>query len=165
VKCLRLPPRSPNLNAFAERWVRSVQEECLSHRILFGERSLRKGLTQFQEHYHEERNYQGKNNVLLFRIPAPLAPGRRRVIRCRERDVAPVVAVRGNIDKGSWASQMPATAVAEAGPALMYVLHDIQQLDLNPAAAGFNIVISGHSHRPYFGRASFNEIGSLSIVR
>jgi putative phosphoesterase len=81
------------------------------------------------------------------------------------RDVAPVVAVRGNIDKGSWASQMPATAVAEAGPALMYVLHDIQQLDLNPAAAGFNIVISGHSHRPYFGRASFNEIGSLSIVR
>jgi transposase InsO family protein len=85
VKGLRLPPRSPNLNAFAERWVRSVQEECLSHRILFGERSLRKGLTQFQEHYHEERNYQSKNNVLLFRIPAPLAPGRRRVIRCRER--------------------------------------------------------------------------------
>jgi len=51
VKCLRLPPRSPNLNAFAERWVRSVKEECLSHLILFGERSLRKALTQFQEHY------------------------------------------------------------------------------------------------------------------
>ena len=49
VKCLRLPPRSPNLNAFAERWVRSVKEECLSHRILFGEASLRKALTQFQE--------------------------------------------------------------------------------------------------------------------
>ena len=43
VKCLRLPPRSPNLNAFAERWVRSVKEECLSRLILFGERSLRKG--------------------------------------------------------------------------------------------------------------------------
>jgi hypothetical protein len=46
VKCLRLPPRSPNLNAFAERWVRSVKEECLSHLILFGERSLRKALAQ-----------------------------------------------------------------------------------------------------------------------
>ena len=57
VKCLRLPPRSPNLNAFAERWVRSVKEECLSHLILFGERSLRKALLQFQEHYHEERNH------------------------------------------------------------------------------------------------------------
>ena len=66
VKSLRLPPRSPNLNAFAERWVRSVKEECLSHLILFGERSLRKALTQFQKHYHSERNHQGKGNVLLF---------------------------------------------------------------------------------------------------
>ena len=85
VKGLRLPPRSPNLNAFAERWVRSVKEECLSHLILFGERSLRKALIQFQEHYHEERNHQGKSNVLLFPAPARLEPGRRRGIRCRER--------------------------------------------------------------------------------
>jgi transposase InsO family protein len=85
VKCLRLPPRSPNLNAFAERWVRSVKEECLSHLILLGERSLRKALIQFQEHYHAERNHQGKNNVLLFPAPARLEPGRRRGIRCRER--------------------------------------------------------------------------------
>ena len=85
VKCLRLPPRSPNLNAFAERWVRSVKEECLSHLILFGERSLRKALTEFQEHYHQERNHQGKSNVLLFPAPARLEPGRRRGIRCRER--------------------------------------------------------------------------------
>jgi transposase InsO family protein len=85
VKGLRLPPRSPNLNAFAERWVRSVKEECLSHLILFGEGSLRKALTQFQEHYHEERNHQGKNNVLLFPAPARLEPGRRHGIRCRER--------------------------------------------------------------------------------
>ena len=74
MKCLRLPPRSPNLNAFAERWVRSVKEECLSHLILFGERSLRKALTQFQEHYHEERNHQGKNNVLLFLPLLRLSP-------------------------------------------------------------------------------------------
>ena len=66
VKCLRLPPRSPNLNAFAERWVRLVKEECLSKLILFGEASLRRALAQFQEHYHTERNHQGKGNVLLF---------------------------------------------------------------------------------------------------
>ena len=85
VKCLRLPPHSPNWNAFAERWVRSVKEECLSHLILFGERSLRKALLQFQEHYHAERNHPGKNNVLLFPAPARLEPGGRRGIRCRER--------------------------------------------------------------------------------
>ncbi|HXB71330.1 MAG TPA: metallophosphoesterase family protein [Candidatus Acidoferrales bacterium] len=64
------------------------------------------------------------------------------------RDVAPVIAVRGNIDKGSWASQLPLTAVAEGRSALIYVLHDIQQLDLDPVAAEFNVVVSGHSHKP-----------------
>jgi uncharacterized protein len=66
----------------------------------------------------------------------------------RLRAVAPVVAVRGNIDKGAWVSQLPMTAIAEAHSALIYVLHDIQQLDLGPAAAEFNIVVSGHSHKP-----------------
>ena len=51
VKCLRLPARSPNLNAFAERWVRSVKSECLSHFILFGEGSLRRAMKNFCEHY------------------------------------------------------------------------------------------------------------------
>ena len=60
VKGLRLPPRSPNLNAFAERRVRSVKEECLSQLILFGERSLRKALSQFQEHYHAERTIKAR---------------------------------------------------------------------------------------------------------
>jgi hypothetical protein len=64
------------------------------------------------------------------------------------RTLAPVVAVRGNIDKGNWADRLPVTAVAEAGSALIYVLHDIAQLDLNPAAAQFNVVVSGHSHKP-----------------
>jgi putative phosphoesterase len=64
------------------------------------------------------------------------------------RTVAPVVAVRGNIDKGAWASQLPMTAVAEARTTLIYVLHDIQQLDLDPGAAEFDIVVSGHSHKP-----------------
>jgi len=73
--------------------------------------------------------------------------GRPAVIE-RLRAVAPVVAVRGNIDKGAWASQLPMTAVVEAHSVLIYVLHDIQQLDLAPAAAEFNIVVSGHSHKP-----------------
>jgi putative phosphoesterase len=64
------------------------------------------------------------------------------------RAVAPVVAVRGNVDKGPWASELPLTAVAEVGSALLYVLHDIQQLDLDPAAATFSFVVSGHSHKP-----------------
>ena len=62
--------------------------------------------------------------------------------------VAPVVAVRGNVDKGPWASQLPMTAVAEGRSVLIYVLHEIRQLDIDPATAGFNIVVSGHSHKP-----------------
>jgi transposase InsO family protein len=61
-----LPPRSPHLNAYAERWVRSVKEECLARLILFGEASLRHALTQYVAHFHHERNHQGKGNVLLF---------------------------------------------------------------------------------------------------
>src|SRR6266704_2408076 len=66
-----LPPRTPNLNAYAERWVRSVKEECLSRMILFGEDSLMHTLQEYVEHYHHERNHQGKGNVLLFPTPSP----------------------------------------------------------------------------------------------
>ncbi len=62
--------------------------------------------------------------------------------------IAPVVAVRGNIDKAAWTSRLPMTAVVEAGPAVIYVLHNIDDLDLDPAAAEFDIVVSGHSHKP-----------------
>jgi putative phosphoesterase len=62
--------------------------------------------------------------------------------------LAPLVAVRGNIDTGAWASALPVTAVAQAGPAAIYVLHDVQQLDLDPATARFQVVVSGHSHQP-----------------
>lgn len=62
--------------------------------------------------------------------------------------LAPVVAVRGNIDTDVWAARLPSTAVAETGPALIYVLHDLQQLDLYPAAKQINVVVSGHSHKP-----------------
>ena len=83
IHVVKLPPRSPNLNAFAERWVRSVKDECLSKLILFGEMSLARVLTEFVAHYHSERNHQGKGNVLLF--PTPLPKTRRRNVRCRER--------------------------------------------------------------------------------
>jgi putative phosphoesterase len=62
--------------------------------------------------------------------------------------LAPVVAVRGNIDQGDWAAALPATAVAETEAATFYVLHDLQQLDLDPKASGFHVVVSGHTHKP-----------------
>ena len=64
------------------------------------------------------------------------------------KTLAPVVAVKGNVDTESWASALPETEVVEVGPATIYVLHDVNALDLNPAAAGFHIVVSGHSHKP-----------------
>ena len=83
VEPLVLPARSPNLNAYAERWVRSVKEECLSKVILFGERSLRRALSEYVGHFHTERNHQGKGNVLLF--PRGTNIHRDGPIQCRER--------------------------------------------------------------------------------
>jgi putative transposase len=85
VQPLLLPPRSPNLNAFAERWVRSVKSECLSKLILFGEASLRRATAQFLAHYHYERNHQGKANLLLFSAPDQHRPCDRAAIRCKQR--------------------------------------------------------------------------------
>jgi putative transposase len=84
VKPIRLPARSPNLNSYAERWVRSVKEECLAKLILFGESSLRRALQQYLLHFHEERNHQGKENRILF----PFKTKARRTegaVQCRER--------------------------------------------------------------------------------
>jgi putative phosphoesterase len=64
------------------------------------------------------------------------------------RDVAPVVAVRGNIDTAEWAGTLPEYQRIEPDGVSIYVLHDINQLDLDPVAAGLNVVISGHSHKP-----------------
>jgi hypothetical protein len=84
VECTPIPARSPNLNAHAERWVRSIKEECLSKLILFGEKSLQRVVSNFLEHYHQERNHQGKDNLLLFPASVP-EPGSRGAICCRER--------------------------------------------------------------------------------
>jgi hypothetical protein len=83
---IRVPllPQSPNLNAYAERWVRSIKEETLSRFILFGERALRHALRQYEAHYHQERPHQGKGNVVLWPGPHRGEEG-ERPIRCRER--------------------------------------------------------------------------------
>jgi putative phosphoesterase len=62
--------------------------------------------------------------------------------------IAPVTAVRGNNDTGAWARSIPETAVLRVGEVSVYVLHNLAELDLDPAAAGFRVVVSGHSHRP-----------------
>lgn len=71
-----------------------------------------------------------------------------REILDRLRKIAPVVPVRGNVDRDAWSASLPEKAVVEAHRALIYVLHDVHALDLNPTTAGFRMVISGHSHKP-----------------
>jgi hypothetical protein len=75
VKPLKLPARSPNLNAFAERWVRSVKEECLSRVIFFGQQSLRRALTEYIDHFHGERNHQGKREQASVSRTTRTGPG------------------------------------------------------------------------------------------
>jgi putative transposase len=76
-------PRSPNLNAYAERFVRTIKESCLNRRIPFGERSLHPVIGEFVEHYHRERNHHGVGNHLLFPTPAKIQG--HEPIACRLR--------------------------------------------------------------------------------
>ena len=85
VKPIRLPARSPNLNAHAERWVKSVKEECLSKLILFGEASLKRALEHYVVHYHAERNHQGKGNVLLFPSQEGAVGSKHGSVQCQQR--------------------------------------------------------------------------------
>jgi putative phosphoesterase len=73
--------------------------------------------------------------------------------------IAPVRAIRGNNDRGAWAAGLPATEVIQLGSHWIYVLHSLADLDLDPAAAGFTIVVSGHSHKP-----AVEERGSVLFV-
>jgi len=93
IEPLALPPRSPNLNAFAERFVQSIKTECLDRMIFFGEASLQHAVTEYIEHYHHERTHQGKDNRLLFPQPpsdprprdGPPAVSRAESIQCQQR--------------------------------------------------------------------------------
>ena len=73
--------------------------------------------------------------------------GSSEVLRSLEK-LAPVLAVRGNNDRGPWAKDLPLRESLELGPASIYVLHDVNELDLDPRVAGFSVVIAGHSHQP-----------------
>ena len=83
IEAIRLPPRSPNLNAFAERFVRSIKEECLDRIIPLGRASLRHAIREFMDHYHAERNHQGLDNRLIK--PANVAKLADHRVRRRKR--------------------------------------------------------------------------------
>jgi len=63
-------------------------------------------------------------------------------------EIAPVVAVRGNNDKGDWAESLPDWEVVEVGDVSIYMVHDVKEIDISPSGAGFQVVVSGHSHKP-----------------
>jgi transposase InsO family protein len=100
VKTIMLPAKSPNLNAYAERWVRSVKQECLSKLVLLGEGPLQRSLTEFTAHYHLERNRQGKGNKLLTPLPEKkgsedlLPPRARRLIEVLRSRRMSILALR-----------------------------------------------------------------------
>ncbi len=83
VKPVRCPARAPNCNAFAERFVRSIKDECLDRMILFGEASLRRALREYVAHFRSERNHQGVGNRLLE--PCATVGSNDEPIQCRER--------------------------------------------------------------------------------
>ena len=77
-----LPPKSPNLNAYMERWFRSLKSECLDRMIFFGRKSLENAVREYVEHYHQERNHQGLGNELIQPVDDEVVVGK---IECRER--------------------------------------------------------------------------------
>ena len=83
VRPVKLPSRSPNLNAYAERFVRSIKSECLAQMIPLGERHLRRAVREYAEHYHRERNHQGLGNRLID--PNPNLASSKRAVICRKR--------------------------------------------------------------------------------
>jgi putative phosphoesterase len=89
------------------------------------------------------------------------------VLRALNR-IAPVTAVRGNMDRGPWTAGLPAAEVVAAGEKHIYVLHDLQRLDLDPSASGFSAVVCGHTHRPAIERHNgvlFINPGSAAYPR
>ena len=83
VETVKLPARSPNLNAHAERFVRSIKHECLNRIVPLGENHLRTAVRAYVAHYHLERNHQGLDNRLISDLPD--SPGNEGSIQCRER--------------------------------------------------------------------------------
>ncbi len=76
VKAMKLPPQSPNLNSFAERFVLSIKSECLDRMVPLGEGHLRRAISEYVEHYHRERNHQGLDNSLIVANDAVNSTGK-----------------------------------------------------------------------------------------
>jgi putative transposase len=104
-RCLRLPWRSPNLNAFAERWVRSVKEECLNHFILTIEIMLWEVLTQFVDYYNTERPHQGLNNTVPLPAHPPKSQKSGEKLQCKS-------SLGGLLKSYYWQGKMPEKQVA-----------------------------------------------------
>ena len=79
----RRPARAPNLNAYTERFVRTIKDSCLERLVLIGEGSRRRAVREFVAHYHHERNHQGLDNRLI--LPLSTAPPPRGRVQCRQR--------------------------------------------------------------------------------
>ena len=85
MKCVRIPARSPNCNPDAERFVKTVREECLNHLVLFGERHLRHVIKEFMAHYHRERFHQGLGGQLIRNFGPTNDNGADSKVACRSR--------------------------------------------------------------------------------
>ena len=83
MESVTLPPRAPNLNAHAERFVRTIKESCLERMILFGEGSSRRAIHEFVAHYHHERNHQGLGNRLIIEKVSPT--DKTGIVQCQQR--------------------------------------------------------------------------------
>ena len=83
VETLKLPARSPNLNAHVERWIRGIRGECLDHLILFSQSALRTAIEQYVTHFHQERPHQGLGNKIIE--PEFDNPNRAGKVQCRKR--------------------------------------------------------------------------------
>src|SRR5207249_10043832 len=83
IESIKLPARSPNLNAYAERFVRTIKESCLEQMIFFGEDALRNAIREFVTHYHQERNHQGLDNRLI--IPTKTTAAMKGTVPRRQR--------------------------------------------------------------------------------
>jgi putative transposase len=84
VQSLVRPARSPNLNAFVERWIRTVKDECLGKLFFFGRASVERALNAYVEHYHSERNHQGIGNVIpMPRVEDRVGREEGRIVRRR----------------------------------------------------------------------------------
>ena len=105
LQTLPLPPRSPNLNAFAERWVRTIKDECLGGLVLPGPASVTKAIRQYLEHYHHERPHQGLGNGIPFPTFGPYTPQDPRQLQRKSR-------LGGLLNTYYWQAQMPLTMAA-----------------------------------------------------